>query len=266
MRFFPQLQSGALTCFPFDLERLRRTLRASEPNVPLRASDTRFHYATWNLTYQHISGEEFGELESFFRECEGRLQTFTFLDPSGNLLRQSEDLTDGIWVVDTGLSVTDTGEKTSGGATVFELSNQTQSDLSLRQVLGVPPQYQYCLSVWLQSSQPATTTLFHSSAGNSNESKNRPTSSWRRYRLSSNLPSGTEPYSCEAGLVCGPGALVRAAGFQFEPQPNPSAYQSTADSCGVHSNARFDQDSLAAVNEGPDSYSTEMRVIAPLFV
>ncbi len=265
MLFYPQLRSGALTCFPFQAARQHRTLLASEPSVRFRRPDTQFHYAVWNLTYREISSDEFAQLEELFRACEGRLRTFTFLDPTDNLLLSSQDLTSSAWTPGGNLSIVNSTEQAPGGGPVFEIGNTAQSDQSLTQTIGAPPHFRYCFSLWLRSPQSTSVTLFHRSTADSQQLTISPRPTWRRYWLSSSLPAITGVESSTFGIVCAAGAQVAVSSLQVEAQPNPSAYQPTTTATGIHAGARFDQDFIRSTNAGPDSVSTEIRVIAPLF-
>ena len=60
----------------------------------------------WRLRYEELTDGEMDTLRSFFEGVEGRLGTFTFLDPAGNLLAWSEQLDAEVWEKDPLVTVT----------------------------------------------------------------------------------------------------------------------------------------------------------------
>jgi hypothetical protein len=52
--------------------------------------------------------------------------------------------------------------------------------------------------------------------------------------------------------------------MQVEAQLAPSAYRKTTSRSGVHQKARFDNDVLTLVSDGPEQHSCKVRIVASL--
>ncbi len=52
-------------------------------------------------------------------------------------------------------------------------------------------------------------------------------------------------------------------GCMAEAQPAPSAYRRTTSRSGVYRRARFDDDLLTMISEGPEQHSCRVRIVAP---
>ena len=77
----------------------------------------------WQLQYAGLTDAETGSLQQFFESCEGSLNGFTFVDPAGNLLAWSEDLTNAVWQPGPLLAVTGGVADPLGGTQRFSLVN-----------------------------------------------------------------------------------------------------------------------------------------------
>jgi hypothetical protein len=73
---------------------------------------------------------------------------------------------------------------------------------------------------------------------------------------------GGEVEAVTFGMELGSGANVDLFGAQVESQPGESSYKKTLGQAGIFAKARFDQDSLTATIEGPNQFSTRIRVFA----
>jgi hypothetical protein len=66
------------------------------------------------------------------------------------------------------------------------------------------------------------------------------------------------------GIRLNPASAVEVYGMQVEAQLAPSAYRKTMSRSGVHQAARFDNDVLTMVSDGPEQHSCKVRIVAPL--
>src|SRR5258708_40136216 len=106
MLYYPQLSTGAVSQFPMT----RRTPVPSISNLlpsgdTIRMSDPGAAVVRWRLRYSNLADEEWAPLDQLFEAAQGRLATFTFLDPMDNLLMWSEDWTRPVWSSDPLLQV-----------------------------------------------------------------------------------------------------------------------------------------------------------------
>src|SRR5579884_4400807 len=105
--FFPQLSTGVLAQYPIRKTISRRTIRNNMPDGSLLlASDTDASYITWSLAYQGLTAEELASLTNLFASCQGRVRSFTFIDPTDNMLLQSATLTAPPWTASPGSQIT----------------------------------------------------------------------------------------------------------------------------------------------------------------
>ena len=94
MPTYPQLGSGALSQFPVQkIRRTRTVVNQAADGSTIKLADPAGAITEWDLTYTDLSDEEASALLAFFVAVEGTLNGFTFLDPAGNLLAWSDDLT-----------------------------------------------------------------------------------------------------------------------------------------------------------------------------
>ncbi len=166
MLHYPQLTSGSVCQFPV---KRRTTLRTVSNELPsgdnIRMSDPGAARVRWQLQYLGLTDGERSSIEQLFEAAEGRLTTFTFLDPTDNLLMWSEDYTKPVWTVDPLLQVTGGIADPFGGSGAMQLTNTAQAPQSATQSIGAASWFQYCLSVYLRCDSPSTIQLVISAAG-----------------------------------------------------------------------------------------------------
>lgn len=121
---YPQLTSGTLSQFPLKKRRQQRTvINNLADGSSVRLADVYGGSSGWRLQYAGLSDAETGSLQQFFESCEGSLNGFTFVDPAGNLLAWSEDLTNSVWQAGPFLAVTGGVTDPLGGTQGFNLVN-----------------------------------------------------------------------------------------------------------------------------------------------
>jgi hypothetical protein len=107
MLYYPQLSTGAVSQFPVMRATNMRTVANQLPSgYTIRMADTGAQKVQWRLRYSALTNGELASIESLFAASEGQLNTFTFLDPTSNLLMWSEDWTQTVWTPDPLLQVT----------------------------------------------------------------------------------------------------------------------------------------------------------------
>src|SRR5271170_7124501 len=124
MLYYPQLTTGAVSQFPVIRSTNMRTVANQlASGFTIRMTDTGAQKAQWRLRYASLTDGERGSIESLFEAAEGQLNTFTFLDPTDNLLMWSEDWTQPVWVADPLLHVTGGQADPFGGSDAMQLTN-----------------------------------------------------------------------------------------------------------------------------------------------
>jgi hypothetical protein len=255
---FPQLRSGALVQLPLQRTENYRTLRNTLPDgSSVQMADDGFANVAWDLKFSGLSANEAQALQSLFESAAGRLNTFTFVDPSANLLLWSTDLTQAAWNKDPELALT-TVTDAFGGGTGTQIANQGAAAQSILQTTNAPPSLQYCLSGYLQSESPVPVSFV---IGGNVAATVIAGSAWQRWAA---VSGGGTAQQVVFGLAIPAGMTVQVCGMQAEAQPAAGAYKSTTDIAGVYPNSRFDQDSMNMVTSEAGVFACSLRVFSQL--
>lgn len=263
MFFYPQLQTGAVAQFPLAKSiRLRTAMNESIDARQIKLFDSGSTLAQWELQYQGLSDAERTALESLFRNVEGRLQTFTFLDPTTNLLLWSEELAKNEWIKDPLLQIGEGGSAPSGPAKVTRLTNAAQVSQGLFQPLQAPGWFTYCFSLYVRSAGVATVKLSLLNENGSTSNFHTASENWGHISCSGAIEGDASTIECRLELA--PGSSLDVYGLQLEPQRNPSSYTRSTDRGGIYMAARFDHDRLDLTSQGPNDHSVTVRIISSL--
>ena len=194
--YFPQLATGALTQFPTNKDFHARTiLNRSIDGGEVRMADSDGNLTRWDLQYAGLTDGEVQTLEELFMECEGRLQTFVFLDPFANLLRWSGDLSNPVW--ESSMLAAPDLEDPTGGIDAWRVTNAAQSGQTLGQSVDAPGWYRYTFSAWVRS-ESASALALQLGSGSGAVDMIRPVSpEWQRIAITGELggtirPSGVQ--------------------------------------------------------------------------
>ena len=261
MLYFPQLLPGATVQYPIVKRRVQRNIVSlTLGGRLLKLLDPGGARTEWELTFQALTSEEREYLEVFFSAAEGKLGEFTFLDPTDNLLLQSDELAEVAWSKGPALGLAANVADPDGGTQATSIHNAGAVPESLQQAIAGPGDFHYCFSLYARSDTPANLAMFRSVGGTEESITQYVQSSWKR------LVHSGRSSSAEAGVTFGiridPGAQVEVFGMQAEAQIAPSNYRRTTLRCGVYEKARFDQDVLRLTSEGPEQHSGALRIVA----
>ncbi|MBX9601731.1 MAG: hypothetical protein K2X35_12025 [Bryobacteraceae bacterium] len=261
MLVFPQLREGAAGQFPLEKVVRRRAVTHESPEG-FRSSyrDGDFAEIEWELPLRGLTGEEWGAIETLFRSVRGRLKTFTFLDPLGNLLSSSEDFASAYWTRDPLSQVTAGLSDAIGGTAASRITNTGQAAQGIRQRLAAPAAFHYCFSLFARSDGGSRVWIGCRSGTAENGRWMETSSVWRRCYWSGRAGVSGDEVDFEARLD--PGGSVVIWGAQVEAQAEPSAYQRTADRGGVYSQTRFASDSLSMRSARAGEHEARLRLIS----
>jgi hypothetical protein len=261
MLYFPQLSSGATGQYPIKKTGLQRTIISRAPDGrAFKLADSGATSVEWQLPYQNLADAEMSVLEQFFLTCEGRLNSFTFADPVGNLLAWSESLDQSVWEASTLLQVTGGISDPNGGTRASRLTNPTGTDLPFEQAINAPGWYFYCFSVYVRS-QTGTNVSLVRRAGGATNSRSYPTQpAWGRISSGGNMITTAE--SATFGITVPAGQSVDVFGFQLEPQPTASPYKPSYSAGGVYGTAHFRDDTLAVTTAAPNQNQCTLNITA----
>ncbi len=254
MRCFPQLLTGATGQFPIQKKRNFRTVvNETSDGRQIKWADAGAGFIEWRLNFEGISDEERGAIEAFFVSMEGRLNPFTFLDPTANLLEWSEDLSQPAWEKSVWLEVSNNVPDPVGGQSGMRVSNRGAAPGQVQQRLAAPGNYVYSFAFYARSDAPESLRVFRASGATSSESTVRVADVWRRIVSSGSIDvAGDE---IRFGVEIPAGTTVCIFGMQAEAQAGASLYKKSAGKAGVYSEARFAEDRLEFTATGPGQHS-----------
>ncbi len=262
MLAFPQLITGACAMYPLTKHTAYRTVvNLLDDGRQDVYSDANGDQSLWELTAQGMTRAEWDAIETLFSQVSGRLGTFTFLDPVGNLVAFSQDLTQAIWAKDASVALTANISDPLGGANATRLTNGSAVSAGIGQVVNVPQGYRYCWSTWLRSASAGAATLSLQAGATVLAKPITVTSNWQRVLLSG-VPLVGSGAGVMAAIKLPAGAAIEVYGLQLEGQLGPSDYKTTGALSGVFSKARFATDQLTSTAQSSDVFDATIRIIA----
>ncbi|HEU0123418.1 MAG TPA: hypothetical protein VFQ91_23010 [Bryobacteraceae bacterium] len=257
MRFFPQLETHTAGQYPLTRERHERVVRYESLDGRMRTFyDGQAGRVRWALRYDGLTDGERAAIDALYQECEGRLQTFIFLDPAANLLRWSEDYTQGAWTVDP-LMMQEQGWDDPWGMTRgTRIANTGIAPQRVAQTITASGQHQYCLSAYVGGMGQFRLRI--DAGGFLAERTFTSQSAWNRYSVS--FRPGSDAEQVTFSLYLEPGQSVKVSGMQADAQPAPGGYRRTNSRSGVYLNARFAEDELTWVQQAPNHNAAEILI------
>lgn len=258
MLVFPQLTTGAAALYPVTKQGLQRTVVNTLPDgSTVVYADPDAAIAGWALRATGLTLAEWNAIETLFQQTAGMAETFTLLDPMGNLLLQSENYSAGAWTAGALLQLTAAIADPFGTARATRLVNTSQAAAGVTQILNVPGNFQYCLSAWVRSTSASALTLTIASDSKSFAAGTQ----WKRVYFSSN-PGQSGVTTVTFGAQVAAGGSVELFGMQAEAQPGPSDYKLTGATGGVYPKARFGSDQITVTAQGTDVYDTVIQIVS----
>jgi len=259
MTIFPQLPNGTLCQFPLERTLRYRTIaNLAEDGSRFVLQDPNASAIQWKLSYTGLTDGELDIIRSFFESCSGRLRSFTFVDPSANLLTWSEDFSQTAWQTNTFLQLQAGVLDPLGTRRATTVTNAGATDVALVQTIAVPDVYLCSFSLFARSDHANSIILCRGTGS-------KPVSishSWRQVFLSTSLPDGGT--SSSFGVTIPAGGSVDIFGLQVEAQLAPSTYVQSLDQSGVYPLTRFDSDSLSISASAPNSNSCQISLYSRL--
>ena len=264
MLFYPQLTTGAISQFPVTRSVDLRTVTNQLPSgFTIRMADGGYQKVQWRLVYSNLTDGERSALESLFEASEGQLNTFTFLDPTDNLLMWSEDWTQAAWTPDPLLEVTGGFADPLGGSGAMQLTNTGQTTQQIVQNISGPSSFVYCYSVYVRSAIAAAIQLVVAATGQVSLTAVTSGPVWTRVMASGSL--SVQQNAVGFGVQLPAGVQVDVFGAQVEAQPGAGLYKQTIDLGGVYPNTRFSSDLLSVTARAPNQHSCQIALISSLY-
>jgi len=251
---FPQLTTGALAQFPVQKLRQKRTITNTLGDMSMvKLADPRGETTEWILEYSGISDAELTNLQQFYTATEGRLNVFTFLDPTANLFAWSDQLNSAAWGTDPFLALTGGVSDPAGGSNAWNLSNSGGAFQTITQTMNAPGGYTYSVSAYARSGGSGAVRLLLGS--------NRTTvvlgSTWMRIVASGQGDATADSIAC--GLEVPAGVSLDVFGMQVEAQPTASGYKSSTTG-GVYENAYLLDDTFSFTTTDVNHHSATVKI------
>lgn len=263
MLYYPQLNSGAVCQFPITRQTEMRTVSNEMlSGDSIRMSDPDAALVRWQLQYSALIDNEWLAIEQLFEAVEGQLSTFTFLDPTDNLLMWSEDWTKSVWTADPLVQLSTGMADPLGGSNAMQITNTSQTLQRVVQSTNAPSWFQYCYSVFLRSNAPATVQFVLETTGQELLGSIQVGSAWSRAISDATLAAHADGIGF--GLQLPAGISIQAFGAQVEAQPAAGPYKKTIDRGGVYATTRFDSDSLVRTANAQNLNSGTVKLVSKL--
>ena len=261
MVVFPQLSSGSGTQYPtIRRRRVRTAANHLRDGSVVAWPDEAYASNAWDLALRDLTDEESESLTTLFERVEGRLGTFTFVDPTANLLAHSGDLTAACWQKGPLMQVAEGLSDPLGGQRAMRVTNASAAVQSVTQVVEAPAWFMYSFSVYARSAAPVNIALTRSAGSMSHSRQFQIGAGWRRC-VSAGALNATGA-GVRFGVEVPAAGAVELFGLQAEAQPCASAYKRTYERDGVYRSARFDEDVLRLISDGPDQHRYQLRIVA----
>jgi len=258
MLVFPQLTTGAAALYPVTKQGRQRTLvNVLADGSAVVYADPDGAIAGWSLRAAGLTRAEWIAIESLFQQTAGMAGTFTFLDPVGNLLLQSENFSAGAWTAGALVQLTTGIADPFGTTRATRLLNTGQAAAGVMQILNVPGNFQYCVSLWARSTSGSAITLAVANSSKSFAAGMQ----WKRVYFSSN-PGQAGATTVTFGAQLAAGGSVELFGIQAEAQLGPSDYKMTGAVGGVYPKARFGSDQITVTAQGTDVYDAVIQIVS----
>ena len=248
MPVFPQFVTGAVALYPVSREtRLRTVVNRLADGSTVVLSDPEGTQTAWELRATGLTAAEWNAIEALFKTVSGQWETFTLLDPTGNLLANSEDFSVATWTNGPLIQLTPGVADPQGTNRATRVVNAGQAAQAVAQTLAVPANYEYSISVWARTAAGSAVTLLPAGVvvplG----------TTWKR--ISARVNGVT------FGVQLDPGASVELFGMQVEAQLAPSDYKKTGETGGVRT-ARFAEDAFTVRAQSTDVYDVTVRMVS----
>lgn len=260
MLVFPQLSTGASALYPLTkTSRQRSVVNTLGDGGTDVYADPGARSLAWEIQAKGLTTGEWGAIEALFQATSGMWQTFTFLDPAGNLVAESETFSASAWTNGALIDLTAGATDPFGTTRATLVTNAGQGTEGVAQMLAVPGNFHYCLSVWARTDSGTNVQLTISTSGGSATKTFALGTQWARVSLSANLGQNTNSLTFAAQLRAG--GTIDIFGMQVEAQLGASDYKQTGPSGGVYANARFGADTITVTAQGTDVCDAVIQIV-----
>jgi len=261
--YYPQLSTGAISQLPVGQRASIRTVSNEMlGGDTIRMADPNDGSMRWQLQYSGLTDVEWASIEQLFEAVEGRLNTFTFLDPTDNLFMWSENWTNSVWTADPLLQRVSGIQDPVGTTNAVQLTNTAQTTQRIMQDIAGASWFQYCFSVYVRSAVSAVVQMGASAGGQDSLTAVPTGPAWTRVVASGRLAIVQDGLAF--GIELPAGVSIQAFGAQVEAQPAAGEYKKTFDVGGVYPRTRFESDALTLNTNAPNQNAGTISLYSSL--
>ena len=254
---FPHLQSGATVQYPNSKSNLFPTVFNLQEDGFRYWAEPTDSSLRWRLNFAGLSALEASTLRTFFEVTQGKLKDFLFLDPSGNLLTWSEDVTRPNWLK---APLTAASSAVGTNSVVHTFGGGPGNVCAITQTLAVPANSLICASLKARASAPIVLKLLVTDSVVESYVSVTLTDTWKGVTVAHQGSGSGQEKSVQISLPLGGTADISE--LMVSPQPFPAVYVPTREGSGIHQETRFDQDDLVLTASDKDEYSCQIFVTA----
>jgi hypothetical protein len=273
--YYPQINGGTITQVPY---KVTQSYSTSVVELPCGLRNTwgwrgmgLTNFPTgplgkWEVNHAAITDAEVDTLRDFFVQMKGRFGQFTYLDPAGNLVPDSEDYSAASWTKQT-LSAGSATTDPYGGNRAIPLTGGSGNSMLWCTLLpdGDASGLVLNASVWVKAASAGQSLLlaFIDSGFNILDSATRPVpQTWTRIDVSTTLASDSYiRLLIGGGSTWQAGQTIEVFGAQSVPMPGPGAYMKTPGGAGLHAKCRFDTDKFSPRYLGPNQIQLSLPIV-----
>ncbi len=261
MLVFPQLVTGGSSLYPLKKRHTARTvMNVLGDGQKVVYEDADAAMVQWDLQLKGLTRAEADAIDALFVAVAGQWGLFTFLDPAGNLLAYSEEFGNTVWTNGPLIQLTTGIADPVGGTAATRVINAGNVGQAVAQVLDVPGNFQYSISVWARTEGDSNATLTADTTGASAALPIQLNGTWKRFSMTVGLGQATS--SVTFGVLLDGGATVDLFGMQVDAQIGSSDYKRTGAEGGVYPRSRFSSDSLTIKAQATDVYDAVVQILA----
>ena len=276
MTYFPQIGPGIITQRPYSTSTAFNNIVAGSPagrpyGFQRRGSGLAFYpigpLKKFNVGFTAITDAEKEALRTFFLSMKGRVGEFVFLDPSGNLIPNSEVFSDGSWTLAGGSIAATAQADPFGGtrATRFTSAGTMSLKATIIPVASVSG-FWFCNSIYAKAAAGGMTITVDfidtSTSGTLGTTAYNvftlAAGQWTRVFASAQI--GVAHPLAAKFTVSGSGT-VTLFGPQSVPTGGPGEYTVSPMNLGYRSQCRFDTDIFAPNAVGPNQWSLQLPIV-----
>lgn len=255
--WFPALQSGVCTHLPVELSVEEQGILNRFQDLSRIAETNRSRFVTrWAFQLEGIADTEAAGLDTFLGAVNNG-QSFLFVDPFGNLLAHSGDLTAAAWLGNAGLVMTPYTDPVIGAS--WLLTNSSADPLEVSQTISLPATYATCWSAYLKTvggDRPSLAIRAGVQIANASPAGG----GWSRVSVALR-PSGNAE-SRTAAIVVPPRSQALLAQPMLENAFRPSAYAPSGAKNAVYANCQLAQSDFVWKVTAPGAQSISFVVEA----